>query len=131
MWVHSNIVKSQQWMTVTSKKSKGKVKASFGNVVSISTREIEADVASLTCSGDEEFALIANTSTPPIPKTRSDKQYLKQYGQLVANSSQPGKEIAERFTKQPVDKQKELRYAKVLQKNDARPLTPFRFDVLS
>ena len=30
-----------------------------------------------------------------------------------------------------MDKQKELHYAKALQKDDARPLTPFRFDVLA
>jgi len=30
-----------------------------------------------------------------------------------------------------VDKQKELSYAKALQKDDARSLTPFRFDVLA
>jgi len=32
--------------------------------------------------------------------------------------------------KQPMDKQKELHYAKALQKDDTRPLTPFLFDVL-
>ena len=29
MWVHLNIIESQQWTTVIHKKSKGKVKASF------------------------------------------------------------------------------------------------------
>jgi len=32
---------------------------------------------------------------------------------------------------QPVDKQKELHYAKALQKDDARLLTPFRFNILA
>jgi len=35
MWVHPDIIKSQQWMTITSTKSKGKASASFNNVVSI------------------------------------------------------------------------------------------------
>jgi len=48
MWVHLDIVKSQQWMTVTNRKSKGKAKASSDNVVSISTRETEKNIASLT-----------------------------------------------------------------------------------
>ena len=41
------------------------------------------------------------------------------------------KETAEQSTKQPVDKQKKLRYAKALQKDDVKLLTPFRFDVLA
>ena len=69
MWVHPDIVKSQQWTTVTSKKSRGKVKTSSSNVVSISTRETEKDVASLTSSGDEESAFVPNTGTPLTSKT--------------------------------------------------------------
>jgi len=69
MWVHPDIVQSQQWMTVTSKKSKGKTKASSSNVVSIFTRETEKDVASLTSSGDEESAFAADTGTPSTSKT--------------------------------------------------------------
>ena len=58
MWVHPNIVESQQSTTVINRKSKGKVKASSSNVVGISTREIEKDVASLTISGEEEPPLL-------------------------------------------------------------------------
>jgi len=32
MWVHPDIVESQQWTTVTSRKSKGKAKAFSSNV---------------------------------------------------------------------------------------------------
>jgi len=53
---------------------------SFCNLVGISTRETEEDVASLTSSGEDESALAADTGTPSTSKTRSDKQYLKQYG---------------------------------------------------
>ena len=86
MWVHPDIVESQQWTTVTNRKSKGKAKAFSSNIVGISTRETEEDVTSLTSSGEEEFAFAADTGAPPTSKTRSDKQYLKYYGEPVANS---------------------------------------------
>ena len=60
MWVHSDIFESQQWMTVTNRKSKGKAKASSSNVIGISTRETEEDVVSLTSSGEEGFAFAAD-----------------------------------------------------------------------
>jgi len=69
-------------MIVTSKKSRGKARASPSILVSISTRETEKDVASLTILGDEESTLVVDTVTPPTSKTRSGKQY----GELVANS---------------------------------------------
>jgi len=65
MWIHPDIVQSQQWMTVTN----WKAKVSSSNVVSISTREIEKDVASLTSLGDEESAFATDTCTPPTSKT--------------------------------------------------------------
>jgi len=77
MWVHPHIVENQQWTAVTSRKSKGKAKASSSNVVGISTRETEEDVVSLTSSGDEECAFAADIGTPPTSKTRSGKSYLK------------------------------------------------------
>ena len=60
MWVHLDIVKSQQWMTVTSMKSKGKAKASSSNEVGISIRETEEDVTSFTSSREEESAFAAD-----------------------------------------------------------------------
>ena len=68
MWVHPDIVESQQWTTVTSRKSKRKAKASSSNVMSVSTREIEEDVASLTNSGDEKSTFAADIGTPPTSK---------------------------------------------------------------
>ena len=76
MWVHPDIVESQLWTTVTNRKSRGKAKASSNYVVSISTRETEKDVTSLT-TGDEKSALVADTSTSSTSKTRSGKEYLK------------------------------------------------------
>ena len=61
-----DIIKNQQWITITSRKSRGKVKASSNNVVSISARVTEEDVASLTSSGHEESALVADTGIPPM-----------------------------------------------------------------
>jgi len=77
MRVHPDIIESQQWITFTHSKSKGKTKASSSNVMGISTRENEEDVASLTSSGEEESVLVADTGTPYTSKTRSGKQYLK------------------------------------------------------
>jgi len=74
----------------------------------VSTRETEKDVASLTSSGDEKFALFADTGAPPTSKTRSGKQYLKQYDEPVANSPQSAEEAIEQFTRPFVEKQKEL-----------------------
>jgi len=73
MWVHPDIVESQQWTTVINRKSIGKSKASSSNVVGISTRETEEDVASLTSSGEEESPFAADTTIPPTSKTQSGK----------------------------------------------------------
>jgi len=100
-------------------------------MLSISTREIEEDVTSLTSLGDEESAFVADAGIPPTFKTRSDKQYLKQYGESVVNSPQPVEEAIEQSTKPSVEKQKELRYVKALSKSGAGPSTPFRFDVVA
>ena len=90
-------------MTVTSRKSKGKTRNSSNNVVSISTRETEEDVVSLTSSGDEESAFAADTGTPKS-KTLSDKQYLKQYGEPIVNSPQPAEEVIKQSTRPSMKK---------------------------
>jgi len=74
MWVHPDIVKSLQWTTVTSMKSKSKARASSTNVMSISTRETEENVAFLTSLEDEESAFSADAGAPPTSKTWSGKQ---------------------------------------------------------
>ena len=63
--------------------------------------------------------------------TRSDKQYLKQYGESVVNSLQLAEEVIEQSTRPSVEKQKELWYVKALLKSGAGALTLFRFDVLA
>ena len=65
MWIHPNIIESQQ----------SKAKISSNSVVGISTRETEEDVASLPSSGEEESAFVADTSAPLTLKTRSGKPY--------------------------------------------------------
>ena len=57
MWVHSNLVKSQQWTTITNRKSKSKAKVSPYNVVCAFSREAETDVPSLTDSEEETIVL--------------------------------------------------------------------------
>jgi len=57
---------------------------------------------------------------------------LKKYDEAEPNSSKLTKEAAKQSTKQPVKKQKELRYAKGLQKDKVEGSSmPFRFDVLA
>ena len=87
LWVHPGIIESQKWTTVPQRKFKDNAQLSFSIVVSISTRESEEDVASLTGSGEEESVLAADIGTPSTSKIQSGKQYLKQYGQLVASPS--------------------------------------------
>jgi len=58
-------------MTVTNRKSRGMDRTSSNNMVSISIRKTEEDVASLTSSGEEESVFVADTDAPPISKTRS------------------------------------------------------------
>ena len=60
MWVHPDLVDGQQWTTVTSRRSKGKAKASSYNVVCASSREAETDVPSLTDSEEETIVLAKN-----------------------------------------------------------------------
>jgi len=51
---------------------------------------------------------------------------------MVANPPKPTQEPTKQSTKQPVEKQKELRYVKFLQKDKAEgSLAPYRFDVLA
>ena len=57
MWVHPDLVESQQWTNITNKKSKGKAKISSCNVVCVSSRETETDVPSLTDSEKEMIVL--------------------------------------------------------------------------
>ena len=130
MWVNPDI-KSQQWTTVTSRKSKGKARAFSSNVVSIFTRETEKDVVFLTSLGVKESTFTADKDIPLTSKTRPGKQYLKQYGEPMINSPQPAKETNEQSTKPSMEKQKELWYVKALQKNGRGASTPFRFDVLA
>jgi len=86
MWVHPEIIESQQWTAITIRKSKGKAKASSSNVVGISTRKTDEDITSLTSSREEESSFTADIGAPPTSKTRFGKQYLKQYGELMVDS---------------------------------------------
>ena len=131
MWVHPDLVNEQQWTTVTNRKSKGKAKASSCNVVCASSREAETDVPSLTDSEEETIVLTAEPNQP-MAGTRSGQPYLKQYGETAATPPQPAAEPTKPSAKQPVEKQKEIRFSRALQKGIAEGSTsPYRFDVLA
>ena len=91
MWVHPDIIQSQQWTNITNRKSKGKAKASSCNVVYASSREAETDVAALTDSEEKENCSRCRAKCPFYAGIRSGQQYLKEYNEAVTNSSKPTK----------------------------------------
>jgi len=78
MWVHPDLVDSQQWTTVTNRRFKGKTKALSCNVVCASSREAKTDVPSLTDSEEEIIVLPAEFNKPLVAETRSGQSYLKK-----------------------------------------------------
>jgi len=131
MWIHPDLVDGQQWTTVTSRRSKGKAKASSCNVVCVSSREAETDVPSLTDS-EEETIVLAAEPNQLVAETRSGQSYLKKYDEMVATPPKPTTESAKPSTKQPVERQKELRFSKAHSKDNAEgSTTPYRFDILA
>jgi len=77
MWVHPDLMESQQWTTITNRKSKGKAKASSCNVVCASSRKVEIDVPSITDSKEETIVLVVELNKPLVAETRSGQSYLK------------------------------------------------------
>ena len=88
MCVHPDLVNGQQWTTVTSRKSKGKAKASSCNVVCASSREAETDVPSLTDS-EEETIVLATEPNQLVAETRSGQLYSKKYDKMAATPPKP------------------------------------------
>ena len=82
--------------------------------VCASSREAETDVPSLTDSEEEIIVLAAELNAPFVTETRTCQSYLKKYDEMVANPPKPIPELTKQFMKQPVKKQKEIRYAKAL-----------------
>ena len=101
-------MESQQWTTVTNKKSKGKAKASPCNVVCACSREIEIDVPSLTNSEEKTIVLATEFNVPLVAETRSGQSYLKKYDEMVASPPKPIPETTKPSMKQPVEKQNEI-----------------------
>ena len=85
MWVHPDLVDGQQWTTVTSRKSKGKTKASSCNVVCASSWEAETDILSLTDLEEETVVLATELNALLVAETRLGQSYLKKYDELAAN----------------------------------------------
>ena len=132
MWVHPDLVKSKQWTTVTNRKFKGKAKASPCNVVCASSREAKIDVPSLTNSEEEIIVLIVELNAPLVVETYSGQSYLKKYNEMVTNPPKITPELTKQSTKQPVEKQKEIQYAKAFPKDKAEGSSPpYHFDILA
>jgi len=104
MWVHLGLVESQQWTTVTNRKSKGKAKALSCNVVCASSWEAETDVPSLTDSEEKTIVLAAELNEPLVVETRSGQSYLKKYDEIVVSPAKPIPETIKPSAKQPVEK---------------------------
>ena len=132
MWVHPDLVKSKQWTTVTNRKSKDKAKASPCNVVCVSSREAETDVPSRTDSEEEINVLVVELNAPLVAETHSGLLYLKKYNEMVTNLPKITPEPTKQSTKQPVEKQKGIRYAKAFPKDKAEGSSPpYHFDILA
>ena len=99
MWVHPDLMEGQQWTTVISRQSRGKVKSSLCNVEHASSREAETDVPSLTDSEEETIILAAELNTPLVAGTHSGQSYLKKYDEVVAIPSKPTQEPTRQSTK--------------------------------
>jgi len=132
MWVHPDLIKGQQWTTIANRKFRGKAKVSPCNVVCAFSRKEETDVPSLTDSEEETIVLAAEPNAPLVAGTHLGQSYLKKYDEVVANLPKFTQEPTKQSTKQPMEKQKEFRYAKTLPKDKAKgSLTPYRFDILA
>ena len=83
--------------------------------VCASSREAETDVPSLTDSEEETIVMTAEPNQL-VAETRSGQPYLKRYGETAATPPQPAVEPTKPSTKQPVEKQKETRFSRALQK---------------
>ena len=97
--VHPDLMESQQWTTVTNKKSKGKAKASPCNVVCASSRETETDVPSLTDSEEETIVLATELNVLLVVETRSGQSYFKKYDEMVTNLPKITPELTKQSTK--------------------------------
>ena len=71
MWFHPDFMEGQQWTTVTSRKSRGKAKASPCNVVCAFSKEEETDIPSLTDSEEKTIIFAAESNAPLVARTRS------------------------------------------------------------
>jgi len=82
-----------------------------------SSQKAETDVPSQTDPEEETIILAAELDAPLVAKTRSGQSYMKKYNEMVKNQPKPTPEPTQPSTKQPVEKQKELRYSKALPKD--------------
>jgi len=121
MWVHSNIIKDEQWET-----NRPKLKGKSCNAISIAADDDSVTVTSLSDSEGEKPALASQASTSQPVATRSSKQFLWQYDQTRDGAPQPMISGAAAPVQAPVprdkEKQKEIRFDESLKKNPSRGL---------
>jgi len=110
----------------------GKAKASPCNVVCASSWEEKTDVPSLTDSEEETIILAAEPNVLLVAGICSGQSYLKKYDEMMTNPPKPTPKPNKQSTKQPVEKQKKLRYSKALPKDKVEGSSaPYHFDVLT
>ena len=101
-------------------------------MVCASSPEAETDVSLLTDSKEETIVLAAELNAPLMAEIHSGQSYLKKYDEMVANPPKTTPESTKQSMKQPVEKQKEIRYAKALPMGKAEGTSaPYRFNILA
>jgi len=134
MWVHTDIVKDEQWES-----NKFKLKGKSCNTVSLTKDDDAMTIASLSDSEEEKFALAAQPAATQPLGTRSGRPYSRQYDQTVDETQRPmtSGTIApvQVSVLSPALDKKEAKGGlidKLLKKNPSKGLNaPFRFDILS
>ena len=80
----------------------------------------------------ETIVLAAEFNKPLVAETHSGQSYLKKYDEMMASPPKPISETTKPSVRQPLEKQKELRYSKALPKDKSEGTSsPYRFDVLA
>ena len=76
----------------------------------------------LTYSEEEIIVVATELNAPLVARTRSGQSYLKKYDEMVACPPKSIPKTAKPSTKQPVEKYKEIRYAKALRRTKRKDL---------
>jgi len=92
----------------------------------------KTDVPTLIDSEEETIVLAAELNVSLVTGTRLGQSYMKKYNEMVANPPKPTPKPNKQSTKQPMEKQKKLRYSKALLKDKVEGSSaPYDFVVLT